>query len=386
MKRLPPILFALALASAAHAADLRGIYVDSNAFPLSKPNSDALTQSLNVLGVDGLVLVLGWDAVEPAKGQFDFSTLDQWMSMAAASSKKVELSIRTDYHTPSWLFQPVPTGGGATPISFSFTRKPNDTTCLQETIAAPWDAAFLGEWDAVLAAVSAHLKSTAMYGQVVLLRLTGINKDSDELHLPALSVTAPCSTDAISIWQSAGYRPSKLLQGWDGTTSSFKKYFPDKAFSVAIIASTNPFPPIDDNGNVITGTIPNQNLPLLTLAAQKLPGQLVIQNNSLYVGLPAQTETVQSAQSLGTMIAFQTNEEITGQGAACGGKGETTPCTNDLFLSMLQTGIYPLGTSNPLRAQYIEVFALNVNAAPAATLQAHDELFAGAKKRRAAHH
>jgi hypothetical protein len=33
----------------------------------------------------------------------------------------------------------------------------------------------------------------------------------------------------------------------------------------------------------------------------------VIQNNSLYPALPAQPETIQSALSLGTMIAFQTN-------------------------------------------------------------------------------
>lgn len=75
------------------ATDLRGIYVDSNAFPISKANETALTASLTVPGVDGLVLVLGWDGIEPSPGQYDWSTLDQWMTTAVSLGKKVELSI-----------------------------------------------------------------------------------------------------------------------------------------------------------------------------------------------------------------------------------------------------------------------------------------------------
>ncbi len=362
-------------------ADLRGIYVDSNALPVSAANTTALNAALTVPGVDGLVLVLGWDGLEPAMGQYQWATLDQWMSLAVSLHKKVDLSIRADYHTPSWLFQPAPAGAGAQPLYFSFTRKPGDTTCLKETIAAPWDPAFLKQWDSMLAAVSAHLKQTGAYNAVVLLRLTGINKDSDELHLPAetlKSSSEACETDAIATWKRAGYRPALLLRGWDGLTTSFKKSFPDKAFSVAIIASTNPFPPIAEDGSVITGAIPNQNQPLMTLASQKFRGHLVIQNNSLYPDLPAQAETIQFAQSLGTMIAFQTNEDITGQGAACGGKtaNRTTPCTAATYLAELQTGIYPLGQNNALRAQYIEVFSLNVNDFPDVIQQAHNELLA----------
>ncbi|HEX7587611.1 MAG TPA: hypothetical protein VF478_04785, partial [Anaerolineae bacterium] len=302
-------------------------------------------------------------------------TLDKWMSTAVSAGKKVDLSI-TAYNAPSWLFQPAPDGGGAKPLHFTFIRKPSQPTCISETIAAPWDTAFLAQWDSMLAAVSAHLKSAGTYDAVALLRLTGINKDTGELHLPSDRQTTTCDNDAVTIWQEAGYRPSLLLHGWDGITSSFKKSFPDKSFSVAIIASADPFPGIAEDGSVINGKIPNQNLPLLTLASQKFPGHLVIQNNSLYPDLPAQPETIQSAQSLGTMIAFQTNEDIVGQGAACGGRGSdrTTPCTADTYLAELQTGIDPLGKDNTLRAQYIEVFALNVNAFPGVIQQAHNEL------------
>jgi hypothetical protein len=79
------------------------------------------------------------------------------------------------------------------------------------------------------------------------------------------------------------------------------------------------------------------------------------------------------------MAAFQTNEYLGGQGAACSEPvTNPTPCTNATFLALLETGIYPLGQNNPLRAQYIEAFHANVSAFPAAVLQAHNELFGSA--------
>lgn len=138
----------------------------------------------------------------------------------------------------------------------------------------------------------------------------------------------------MTTWLQAGYRPSLLLQGWDAVTSSFRKSFPDKYFSVAI--------------------------------------------NTLFLPVPAEPQTIHSAQSLGTMIAFQTNEELAAAygGAACGARGDTTACIDTTFLEMLETGIYPLGKPSALRAQYIEVFAANVNNFPQATWHAHIELFA----------
>ena len=113
--------------------------------------------------------------------------------------------------------------------------------------------------------MAAHLKTAGTYNAVTLLRLTGINRTTDELRLPAetpQSSGLACVSDAVSIWQAAGYRPSLLLSGWDQITSSFERSFPDKAFSVAIIPQ-NAFPPIAEDGSIIRGTPPDANQPLL---------------------------------------------------------------------------------------------------------------------------
>ena len=367
------------------SVDLRGIYVGGN--DIVNTNAKSLTAAFKVPGVDGFLLNIGWDLIEPAMGQYQWETMDQWMNQAISAGKKITVSVGSGMHTPSWLFQPAPGGAGAKPLSFSISRKGGlSNTCDPETIAAPWDTAFLKQWDSMLTALSAHLKGAGTYDSVVLLRLTGVNRDTDELHLPAetaQSTGLACVSDATTTWQQAGYRPSLLLQGWDAITSSFKKNFADKSFTVAIIDSSNPFPPIAEDGSVIKFSIPSslspaQTQPLMTLASQKFPGHLVIQNNTLYPGVPAKAETIQFGQSLGTLTAFQTNEDIAtsnGKSASCGISFEQMiPCTSATYLAMLETGIYPLGPSNSLRAQYLEIFAADVIAFPGEVLRAHSEL------------
>lgn len=377
-----------AIAPAAQAADLRGIYVySSDVSQISTSYANEVRSSLSVSGVDGMVLVISWSALEPSMGHYDWSALDSWMVQAAATGKKVDLTITAGSATPAWLFATA----GAKALNFTVSPHSGATgNCISETIAPPWDAVFLAQWDSLLAAVAAHLHSSGTYGAVTLLRLTGINRTTDEMRLPAetpQSTSLPCVSDSITTWKQAGFRPSLLLQGWDAITSSFQKSFSDKSFGVAIIPA-NPFPPIGEDGSTFNASTVDENAPLLSLAAAKFPGRLVVQNNFLMPGEAAAPEVVQAAQTLGTMAAFQTNNYFgsTGQGAGCSEPvTNPTPCTATTYLQLLETGIYPLGSDNSLRAQYIEVFPANANAFPAEILQGHEELVPEPRRRAVRH-
>ena len=391
--RFALLLLVCSAARAQSTADLRGIYVyTNNVAELSSGVAKALHSSLSVPGMDGVALSIGWDAIEPAKGQYDWTTLDAWMDESIAAGKKIDLVITAGSNEPAWLFQAAPAGGGAKPLAFTISPHSGATgKCQSETIAAPWDDAFLARWDTLLAAVAAHLKGNGRYAAVTLMRITGINRTTEEMRLPAetpQSTGLACVTDAVATWQQAGYRPSLLLHAFDAITASFKKSFPDKAFAVSIIP-TNPFPPIAEDGSIIKGTPPDENLPLLTLGSQRFPGKFVVQFDFLMPGEAASPEVVQSAQNLGTLAAFQTNEYLgtTGQGAACSEPvTNPTPCTDATFLQLLETGIYPLGTANPLRAVYIEVFPANANAFPGDIFQGHNELRSGPERHRTTRH
>jgi hypothetical protein len=371
----------------AQSTDSRGIYVTvGDISNLGASPTTRLNSALNVAGVDGLLAGVSWASLEPAMGQYQWATLDKWLNQVAANRQQVELAITGGSSSPSWLFQPAPAGAGATPLTFAIAPHEGQLgTCNSITIAAPWDTAYLDRWDALLAAVSAHLKSTAAGSVVSMLRLTGINRSTDELRLPAetpQSTGLACISDSIAIWQKAGYKPALLLQAWDRITGMFQSYFPDKTFTVALIPQS-PFPAIGEDGAAIPGTVPDQNQPLVALAAEKFPGgRLVVQHDFLMPGEPPTPQIIQYAQTLGTLIAFQTNDYLSPNGgAACSEPvANPTPCTASTYMTLLLTGIYPEGQGNPLRAHHIEVFPQNAIDFPADIQQAHLLLRPGTAK------
>jgi hypothetical protein len=371
--------------------DLRGIYVY---VPLdvatNAPAAAPVKSALALPGVDGMLIVGLWSSIETNLNLYDWTHLDHWISYGIASHKKIDISIRSGDGIPDWLFlSPTNGGAGATPLIFTISPKDGKTgNCQQETNAIPWEPAFLDAWNALLTNLSAHLTIMGTYSNVTLLRLTGINRTSDELRLPAQTADTnsltgtglSCVSNAPAIWQTNGYRPSKLLFAWSNIITSFKTNFPDKAFCVAIIPNPPqvPFPPIDENGQLITNNLPDQNQPLLQLASQMLPGRFVVQFNFLMTSNAAQPAVIEAASNYGSLPAFQVNNWLASSnaGSACGGTvTEPVPCDDTMYLQMLQEGIYPLGLSNSLRSQYIEVWETNANVFTNAIWQAHQQIF-----------
>jgi hypothetical protein len=180
------------------AENVRGIYSYSlNIAVENPPTAQAaaqLVQGLNTPGVDGITLVENWSTIEPAKGVYEWDQaspnpdlFDQWLNAIVAAGKKINLAIRAGADEPSWLFDPVTQGGaGATPYVFKSSPHQGQSrpTCQRVTIAVPWDPIFLSEWDAMLAAVAQHLKDVGAYDAVKLVRLTGVNRTTDEFRLP----------------------------------------------------------------------------------------------------------------------------------------------------------------------------------------------------------
>jgi hypothetical protein len=376
----------------AQPADLRGIYVYVGLdTATNSPDAVPLMEALNLPGVDGMLLVGLWSSIETNLNQYNWNHVDRWMNYAISLGKKINLSIRAGDGIPPWLFLPPTNGAGATELNFSISPKDGKTTnCQPDRIAIPWEAAFQTNWSLMLSNLAAHLKQQGTYSHLTLLRLTGINRTSDELRLPAetpannpLTGTGlDCVSNAPAIWQTYGYTPSKLLSAWSNLLTAFNTNFPDKFFGVAIIPNPPqvPFPPIDDNTNLLTNNLPDQNQPLLQLAGRMLPGRLVVQFNFLMTSNAANPAVIAAAQNCGTLAAYQVNNWFGSSGAsgsACSGTVNSPGgCDDASYLDMLQRGIYPLGPTNFLRSQYIEVWATNATVFTNAIWQAHLELLA----------
>jgi len=267
----------LLAAGAAHAqtiADQRGLFVYTE--HLTQDAQD-LSQALTVPGIDGITLLLDWGAVETALGTYNFTTLDQWIKAAVSSGKKLTLAIRSGANTPCWLFQAPACGSGynkpyagATELDFEVSARQGigQAGCTATAIAAPWDPIFLNAWDAMLAAVAAHLKTAGTYNALTSVRLTGINRTTAELRLPEEILSTPCVTNSIQTWLNAPvpYRPARALAAWDAVTNSFEKSFPDKFFGLEVVPddtgnASYPLPEIDDNGCIYSALVSPKNAP-----------------------------------------------------------------------------------------------------------------------------
>jgi hypothetical protein len=357
----------------AHAQNLsnaRGIYVYSE-HPENTLDGEQVQQSLQIEGVSGLTLLVGWNNVEnglraDGSGRYAWdadspagstNTLDQFLGEAIAAGRKVDLAIRAGQDTPCWLFPPSsstqcssPSFADATPLTFVISALQGAGNCNVRTLAAPWDPVFLREWKHMLAAVAAHLqteyfpdangRSVRAWDAISSVRLTGVNRTTAETRLPAEILPGCVSpyANSVAIWLAAGYRPSRLLSAWDAITDDFQRYFPGKVFTMPIIpdASGNPadpdypFPQIDENGciyvppvdpanfsvapGIPAGTctnanFPDDNAPLLQLASQKFRGELIVAYQSLINGDPAEPYVAVTApQQWGVMTGFQTND------------------------------------------------------------------------------
>src|SRR5271165_5347035 len=79
-------------------ADTRGV------FSLSDPNKVTDPKILSNPAVDGIALRTTFNKVEPKKGIFNWTFIDQEIANARANHKKLSLSVEAGYNTPQWVY------------------------------------------------------------------------------------------------------------------------------------------------------------------------------------------------------------------------------------------------------------------------------------------
>lgn len=289
--------------------DQRGIYVYTEHLP---NDLDLLTgtanypSALDQPGVDGLTILVGWGEIEPRYRSFIWDKLSSLLDLAVQHNiKKVDLAIRAGQDTPCWLFKTGACPGafngqyaGATELTFQVAAVQGvGQGCNAVPIAAPWDPVFLDEWTFMLGQVSAYLTSAPAYDQIVKsVRITGVNRSTAELRLPAeiLSCTdngVQYTANSVATWLTEMQReagapagpcestlttagtPSlnaSLACAWTRIAGAFAENFPNKFFTLPIIPTASgspktpdyPFPPLDDDNCVYSpAAVPSADIP-----------------------------------------------------------------------------------------------------------------------------
>ena len=313
--------------------------------------------------IDGVYISLQWDEIEPAAGRYDWAALDRLLSAAVNAGKKIEIGITGGGRTPAWVY-----AQGVPAHRLVINLPPRADACHEITVPTYWDPRYISAYQQVTHALTAHLRTQPRwYDAVRIVKLGGINANSEELYIPAQEPISPnpCTngkevTDALLVWQSAGYRPSKIVNAWVQMATTTARAFPDKLLALDIIETNSDFPRIDDGGQAvrISTAISPTYVSVMRLVLQQaltlFRGRIAIQWDALsQVPLALHARDVIAARDQGAVIGWQTNGRGgTRMGSMCG-PANRDPCTNETYRLLLQNGIDTGGS-------YIEVSPINV--------------------------
>jgi hypothetical protein len=361
----------------------RGLYVYS--YPAFIRNGD-FERALSVKGIDGAAVVMKWAEIEPSRGVFDFSEFDRRVTLVRSHGLAIELGILAGGNAPEWIYLPSSGNKGATKLSFGFSHHGGQGQLINVTLAPPWDPVYQTAFAEMLSQLAQHLRAIDALQYVSVVKLTGVNTDTDEARLPAETPETtrnPGVSDAIHIWSTAGYRPSLVVRAMREVATAWARTFPDTWMVLPIIPQDS-FPQIAEDGGTAArrrakATVRDVLGDVVEAAEGTTRGRFLLQMDWLIADKPVRPRVMELAGKLSVPVAWQTNLYLgrESKGAACGGEfGQAIRCDDASFLRLLEAGIRPAGGSGPnARGSFIEVFPPDAIEFQTAVARAHDEMF-----------
>lgn len=356
-----------AQATASRVSDYRGVYAPSRAE--KGPKEDVLSRP----EVDGIFLTFEWKKVEPRKGQYDWSALDQEARRIIASGKVMAVGIRSGEAAPEWLYEEE---GVARFRAIMSPHGGKGGRCWAISVPRPWDKAYLAAHDRLMQAFARHLKEIGAYDDVRIVKLNGINMHTGETRMPSgrgkdkrsaddraadlrpdltgetgkndghrkFRKRQPClMTDSVSQWQEYGYTPTKVVTAWRALAQSTERAFPDKLLSTALL-NKGGFPAIDEQGRYAGKGDEAENTVIRRIidsGVEMFPGRFSVQWNGMNDA--ALKGNTLYARNKGAIIGLQTNLRggKSGEGAKCRvpGKDELQTCTAESYEAILKRAV-----------------------------------------------
>jgi hypothetical protein len=167
----------------------RGIYAVVLAF-----DHRPYTATIGNPAISGLFLYFDWATLEPTKGQFDFSLLEEAFQIADAKHKTIQLALLPGFSTPRWLLDELPScddwlaSGGSTgsapphcgKATFGLPEGEARKGEMHE-LPLPWNPVYKRHWHAFL------LEFARRFGQreaFVSIAVAGPTSQSEEIIMP----------------------------------------------------------------------------------------------------------------------------------------------------------------------------------------------------------
>lgn len=212
--------------------------------------------------ISGVALQIHWSDLEPAKGEPDWSKLDQLFAAAESSGKWVQLLIFPGFFSPPWVLEGVRTE------PFAIQYGPGAGTVM--ALPMPWDRVYLARWFAFLEKLSIR------YGKSPAFRVIaadGPTSVSAEMSLPQ-------KPKDMKTWRNGLYTPRKYKGAWQKVFQVCATDFPDQWVSLSLGIGLN----INDRGKIDRGEGQRTRQAIIDQAVSLLGRRFVLQNSDLSAG------------------------------------------------------------------------------------------------------
>jgi glycosyl hydrolase family 42 (putative beta-galactosidase) len=167
----------------------RGIYAVVLAFDHHPYNA-----TIENPAISGLLLYYDWATLEPKKGQFDFSLLEEAFKVADSKHKTIQLGLLPGFSTPGWLLDELPScdgwlvsGGRTGPApprcgkaTFGFPEGVTRKGEMHE-LPLPWNAVYKRSWHAFLLEFARRFGTREAF---VSIAVAGPTSQSEEIIMP----------------------------------------------------------------------------------------------------------------------------------------------------------------------------------------------------------
>lgn len=189
--------------------------------------------------ISGLYLYFQWAALEPKKGQFDFSSVEEAFQIADSKHKTIQIALLPGFWTPDWLLDELPSCDGW--LASGGKTGPAPPNCGKATfglpeglalkgqmheLPLPWNPEYKRYWQAFL------MEFARGFGQrdaFVSIAIAGPTSQSEEIMMPR---NGPGETEKWGRLLEASYRdPSyhrsnkAFVEEWKAAIGDYGRIF-----------------------------------------------------------------------------------------------------------------------------------------------------------------
>ena len=169
--------------------------------------------------ISGVSIRASWEALEPARGEFDWRYIDNALREVKKANKKAMLRVLPGIHSPQWVYS----RGIRIFEMKDLKRRSNDFGKIRKT-PLPWDEVYLSEWIRFVDALGRRYGSD---DTVILVHMAGPTINSAEMHLPKRGEARQKILDA-------GYSKEKLVKAWRKVIDAYSVAFSGRALALNI--------------------------------------------------------------------------------------------------------------------------------------------------------